>query len=368
MVNREHLDILKQGFATWNQWRQKHPGTYADLHGADLTGVSLFNTNLSNVNLAGANLTGVSLSNANLSHSDLSNANLSDTYLPWCNLSNAFLQNANLSRSNLTGVNLAGADLSGATLLNSNLAGANLAGTNLSQTNISHVNLAGVNLSNAQLRETNMHNCKIWNTLFAQVDLTSIKGLETIEYRGPSYVDLKSVQLPNEARVAFLRGVGYFEAVINDYASLFSNSKYYPCFISHSNYDNALVQRLYRDLQNADIRCWFTLHDLQPDPFILQGINRAAQSRERIVLVLSENTIKSPWIEQEVRSALYQETQLGQNILFPICLDNAILQSQLPWAVQLRQHYIGDFTRWQNEITYAEAFATLLYHLKGEHL
>lgn len=41
MANTEHLEILKQGVKTWNEWRQKHPEILPYLTDADLRGVDL---------------------------------------------------------------------------------------------------------------------------------------------------------------------------------------------------------------------------------------------------------------------------------------------------------------------------------------
>jgi hypothetical protein len=57
MANQEHLDILKQGVETWNQWRKEHADippdlsytdlrSYADLHKADLHRAYLVGANL----------------------------------------------------------------------------------------------------------------------------------------------------------------------------------------------------------------------------------------------------------------------------------------------------------------------------------
>jgi hypothetical protein len=112
------------------------------------------------------------------------------------------------------------------------------------------------------------------------------------------------------------------------------------------------------------IRCWFALHDL-PNLSILQGRDESVvQLHEKLLVILSEKAIKSSWIGQEVEAALFQENQLRQDILLPIRLDNTITDSQSSWTTQLRQHHIIDFTRWQDPIAYAEAFAALLVHLK----
>jgi hypothetical protein len=37
VANQEHLDILKQGVETWNQWWQEHHDIQPDLSGVDLS-------------------------------------------------------------------------------------------------------------------------------------------------------------------------------------------------------------------------------------------------------------------------------------------------------------------------------------------
>ena len=82
---------------------------YANLRGADLSGMNLTNINLIEADLSNANLQGTNLSNAkliaaNLSNVNLNAANLTNAKLIGANLSNADLENTNLSRTNLTNV------------------------------------------------------------------------------------------------------------------------------------------------------------------------------------------------------------------------------------------------------------------------
>ncbi len=56
MANPEHLNILKQGVETWNQWREEHPEIEPDLQEANLVG-----THLEGVPLTGAPLEGARL-------------------------------------------------------------------------------------------------------------------------------------------------------------------------------------------------------------------------------------------------------------------------------------------------------------------
>jgi len=64
MAIQEHLEVLKQGTDTWNEWRQLHAEVRADLSDADL----------SRAHLEGAYLNRADLSRADLSHADLNHA------------------------------------------------------------------------------------------------------------------------------------------------------------------------------------------------------------------------------------------------------------------------------------------------------
>ncbi len=72
LANQEHLDMLKQGVKTWNQWRKANENIIPDLSIADLSGASFNADNLINTDLSFAELI-----NINLSLTDLTSANLS---------------------------------------------------------------------------------------------------------------------------------------------------------------------------------------------------------------------------------------------------------------------------------------------------
>ena len=61
-----HLQLLKEGTATWNQWRERHPLVKPNLRGAYLKGQDLRGANLSEADLRSANFRGANLQNANL--------------------------------------------------------------------------------------------------------------------------------------------------------------------------------------------------------------------------------------------------------------------------------------------------------------
>jgi hypothetical protein len=118
MANAEHLALLRQGTAIWDDWRQRNPGSLPDLRRASLIYASLSEANLTRADLIAADLIAADLIAANLITANLLGANL---------------LGANLSKANLHGANLRGADLSGA----------NLSRTELIETDISGANLTG---------------------------------------------------------------------------------------------------------------------------------------------------------------------------------------------------------------------------------
>jgi len=112
------------------------------------------------------------------------------------------------------------------------------------------------------------------------------------------------------------------------------------------------------------VRCWFAPHDLHPGTPIVRSIEEAVHVHEKLLLIFSHNTVRSNWVQQEVEVALYKEVTSGQEILFPIRLDNTVLESDAAWAKRLCQREISDLTGWQDKTTYHQAFTTLLRHLK----
>src|SRR5260221_293691 len=84
MANQEHLELLKQGTAVWNEWRKHHLEIQPDLSEADLYGANLSRANLNDANLNDANLIKADLSRADLSFATFVRTNLKGTTLTGC--------------------------------------------------------------------------------------------------------------------------------------------------------------------------------------------------------------------------------------------------------------------------------------------
>ena len=82
----------------------------------------------------------------------------------------------------------------------------------------------------------------------------------------------------------------------------------------------------------------------------------------------SQNTQSaSQWVEQEVETLLEKERKEKRSILFPIRLDNAVMNIDRGWPAFIRNTCnIGDFMGWKDYDTYQKVFEYLLRALKAE--
>jgi len=156
MANRQHLSMLKQGVAAWNQWRKENPDTRPDLHEAPLAGIELSRANLASANLSEADLTAANLREVSLLGTNLNDANLREAQLSKADLGFADLTFADLSKADVTAARLWKADLTATKLIGANLAAANLSLATLRETDCTTANLNGAELNYAILVETNL--------------------------------------------------------------------------------------------------------------------------------------------------------------------------------------------------------------------
>jgi TIR domain len=141
--------------------------------------------------------------------------------------------------------------------------------------------------------------------------------------------------------------------------------QYYSCFISYSSKDDEFAKRLHADLQNTGVRCWFAPHDLPIGAKTWDAIAAAIRVRDKVLLILSKSAIASDWVENEVSKAFAEERRRKQVVLFPVRIDQTVMNTDEPWARMLRdQRNIGDFRRWKDHDAYQQAFDRVLRDLK----
>jgi len=68
-----------------------------------------------------------------------------------------------------------------------------------------------------------------------------------------------------------------------------------------------------------------------------------------------------------VETAFEQERRDNKTVLFPVRLDDAVMETQNAWAADVkRTRQIGDFRDWKNHDSYQKSLERLLGDLKAE--
>ena len=334
----------------------------ADLNGADFRGA----------NLKGANFNGALLDGANLRNADLHGGDLRTAKLVRVDLSRADLRVTNLAKVDLRGSDLRGANLSGANLAGSSLMSASLHEADLRDADLTGVNLRGANLTDTRLDGANLTDAVAGGTVFADLDLRKVKGLETVRHISPSTVGTDTlIRSRGQLGDTFLRGCGLspsevLEARHHD-SSLSkgavaalraqietlraTRSQRKRVLISHSQQDDPFVEELRRLLLAHDIYAWVAAHELK-------GTLRERQSKLAIqhdlslLLVLSEHSVQSDWAEHEVRLARKLEKELGEPVLCPISLDDSwktpVWQGRI--LEQIATEKVTSFAEWKDPL------------------
>lgn len=341
------VERLEQGVEAWNTWREAHPEVTPSLRRA----------RLAHADLRGANLRNADLDAADLSESDLREAQLAQ---------------ARFGDANLKGAILTGADLSATLFLE----------TNLGEARLDRTALRGTDFTRANLKLANLEGARVFQAVFADTDLSGAMGLETCVHEAGSIVDHRTLSLSGGLPASFLRGCGLSDWLIEAYELVqpgLSNQEIIDItyrisskrvgqavqinslFISYSHSDAGFVDAIEGPLTERGIRFWRDIHDATSGR-LERMVDWAIRLNPTVLLVLSEHSVASDWVEHEARLAREIAKELDRDVLCPIALDDSWKSCRWPKRLreQIEEYYILDFSSWRNETEFARSFERLL--------
>ena len=275
---------------------------------------------------------------------------------------------ADLTKADLAGASLVNSDLSGANLHSASLSGANLCGAELDNADLTQTYLYDTDFTETSLNGTDFGGAVMDGTIFASVDLRNVKGLESVLCEGPCSINIETIYL-SEGKIpeVFLRGAGVPESLIAHMKSLVVEPiEYYSCFISYSTKDQKFAELLHSQLQSKGARVWLATEDLKIGDKFSAKIDEAIRLYDKLLLVLSQDSVKSPWVEAEVEAAFEKERKQKRTVLLPIRLDDSVMGAEEAWAAEIRRtRHIGDFRRWKDDNEFRKGLARLLRDLNS---
>ena len=74
------------------------------------------------------------------------------------------------------------------------------------------------------------------------------------------------------------------------------------------------------DLQSKGVRCWFAPHKIKAGEKIHDQIDEAIRLHDKLLLILSEHSMASEWVKEEIARARKREAQEKRQMLFPVAL------------------------------------------------
>ena len=121
-------------------------------------------------------------------------------------------------------------------------------------------------------------------------------------------------------------------------------------------------------------RVWFAPEDVQGGKKLHEQIDEAIRLYDKLLLVLSPESMNSEWVKTEIRKARKAEIKEKRRKLFPIrlvdfdtirdweCFD---ADSGKDLGVEIREYFIPDFSNWKDHDAFESSFARLLKDLKA---
>ena len=238
-----NIDLLSQSAVEkWNTEREAvitddlQDHVYPNLFHTQLSGLSL-----QSINLYGAQMNGVDLRYSDLTDAYLVKSRLLGTSFAWANLTNAVICESEILGSAFHKAKMVGCDLSGLSMRDGDISQAVLHGSNLCKSIFSDISFAGSSLcgatldcaifSNTAFSETDMTGSSVSGTVFSDVDMRGIVGLDTVKCEKPAEITLSTfVKSEWQIPEVFLRVCGIADDVIAYAKSRASKKPQQPIF------------------------------------------------------------------------------------------------------------------------------------------
>jgi len=109
-------------------------------------------------------------------------------------------------------------------------------------------------------------------------------------------------------------------------------------FISHSSKDKKFAKWLCADLTHSGHSPWLDEWEIKVGESIPEKIERGVEEADFVIVILSQNAIKSKWVEREWHSKYWDEVSSGEIQVLPVLFE----ECQIPQLLKMKKY--ADFS------------------------
>lgn len=128
-------------------------------------------------------------------------------------------------------------------------------------------------------------------------------------------------------------------------------------FISHSSKDKPFVRKLAADLVASGVKVWIDEQRILVGDSIPEKIAQGLAESDFFLIVVSQNSVASAWVQKELSSALVHEIELRKVTVLPIKLDGS------PMPDTIHDKLYADFSH-----SYEDGLQNLLQSIRAREV
>jgi len=101
-------------------------------------------------------------------------------------------------------------------------------------------------------------------------------------------------------------------------------------FICHSSFDKVFAELVASGLKDQSLIPWLDKEQVFAGDDVLEKIGEGLRAMDFLIFIVSQDALRSPWIERELKFAVRQEIEQRRVLILPFIIDSTP-SSELPW-------------------------------------
>ena len=93
------------------------------------------------------------------------------------------------------------------------------------------------------------------------------------------------------------------------------------CFVSYSSKDKKFAERLAMDLSTNNVSLFFDRWEIKVGDSIVEKINAALGNMSNLIIVLSQESVRSNWVKKELSSAIMKKLSNESVRILPVLIE-----------------------------------------------